>query len=162
MKQWNKRAVEIRNLFNPGFCALVLLRALESHEEEVSGGMPFSLTLLVLPLCLHKETRELLGSSPRTHLLLAVERNPQIVVRFAERVSSLLPFTLEGLGLAMQLGCITGTAEGAITLGPKRPRKSVLGTREVQSCQRVANYVGRAFGRINDRATIYTTFGVRP
>jgi hypothetical protein len=46
MKPWNQRPFEIRNLFNPAFCALILFRALAGYEEESAGGMPFSLTLL--------------------------------------------------------------------------------------------------------------------
>lgn len=54
MKQWDQRPFEIRNLFNPAFCGVVLFRAMQSYEEENSQGMPFSLALLVLPLCLQK------------------------------------------------------------------------------------------------------------
>ena len=49
MKRWDQRPFEIRNLFNPAFCGLVLSRALHGYEEEDARGMPFSLTLLVLP-----------------------------------------------------------------------------------------------------------------
>jgi hypothetical protein len=41
-------------------------------------------------------------------------------------------------------------------------RKTVSGTAETISCQRVARIVGREFARIADRATVYTTFGIRP
>jgi len=57
MKTWNERPFEIRNLFNPAFCGVVLLRAFQGYEEEDASGMPFSLALLVLPLCLHKDSR---------------------------------------------------------------------------------------------------------
>ena len=50
MKRWDQRPVEIRNLFNPAFCGLVLSRALHGYEDADARGMPFSLTLLVLPL----------------------------------------------------------------------------------------------------------------
>lgn len=53
MKQWDQRPFEIRNLFNPAFCGVVLFRAMQSYEEENSQGMPFSRSL-VLPLCLQK------------------------------------------------------------------------------------------------------------
>ena len=69
MKRWDQRPFEIRNLFNPAFCGLILFRALHGYEEEDSRGMPFSLSLLVLPLCLHKESREVIAGSPRSYLL---------------------------------------------------------------------------------------------
>ena len=62
MKRWDQRPFEIRNLFNPAFCGLVLFRALHGYEEEDARGMPFSLSLLVLPLCLHKDSREVIAS----------------------------------------------------------------------------------------------------
>ena len=67
MKRWDQRPFEIRNLFNPAFCGLVLFRALHGYEEQDARGMPFSLSLLVLPLCLHKDSREVFASSPRSY-----------------------------------------------------------------------------------------------
>jgi hypothetical protein len=57
MKRWDHRPFEVRNLFNPAFCGLVLFRALQGYEEENPDGMPFSIALLVLPLCLQKDAR---------------------------------------------------------------------------------------------------------
>lgn len=162
MKHWDQRPFEVRNLFNPAFSALVLLRALHGFEEENPDGMPFSLALLVLPLCLHKASREVISASPRSYLLKTIERNPQMLVGFADRTTNLLPFAFEALGLAMHLGCFEVTQDGSLRTVPKRVRKSVAGTVESVSCQRVARIVGKEFARIADRVTIYTTFGIRP
>ncbi len=80
MKRWDQRPFEIRNLFNPAFCGLVLFRALYGYEEEDARGMPFSLSLLVLPLCLHKDSREVIAGSPRSYLLKTTEKNQQVTV----------------------------------------------------------------------------------
>ncbi len=80
MKRWDQRPFEIRNLFNPAFCGLVLFRALHGYEEIDARGMPFSLSLLVLPMCLHKESREVIASNPRSYLLKTTEKNQQIMV----------------------------------------------------------------------------------
>ncbi|NOS73763.1 MAG: hypothetical protein HOP36_04310 [Methyloglobulus sp.] len=162
MKRWDQRPFEVRNLFNPAFCALVLFRALQGYEEENPDGMPFSLVLLVLPLCLHKDSREVISASPRSYLLKTVENNPQILVGFADHTTNLLPFAFEALGLAMQLGCFVVTKDGALRTIPNRVRKTVAGTAESVTCQRVARIVGKEFARIADRVTIYTTFGIRP
>ncbi|WP_298331466.1 three component ABC system middle component, partial [Asticcacaulis sp.] len=84
MKRWNQRPFEIRTLFNPAFCGLVMFRALLGYEEEDARGMPFSLSLLVLPLCLHKDSREVIANSPRSYLLRTAEKNQQIMVGFAD------------------------------------------------------------------------------
>lgn len=162
MKRWDRRPFEIRNLFNPAFSGLILFRALHGYEEEDANGMPFSLSLLVLPLCLHKESREVIGGSPRSYLLKTAERNQQVMVGFADRVTHMLPFALEGFGLLLERGCITIAADGRIRTVPNKVRKTVRGTGETVSCQRVARIVGREFARIADRVTVYTTFGIRP
>ena len=162
MKRWNQRPFEIRNLFNPAFCGLVLFRALHGYEEEDARGMPFSLSLLVLPLCLHKDSREVIASSPRSYLLKTTEKNQQVMVGFADRVTNMLPYVFEGFGLLMERGCIAIADDGRIRTVPDMVRKTVKGTDETISCQKAARIVGRKFACIADRATVYTTFGIRP
>lgn len=162
MKRWDQRPVEIRNLFNPAFCGLILFRALQGYEEEDARGMPFSLSLLALPLCLHKDSREVIAGSPRSYLLKTVEKNQQLMVGFADRTTRMLPFAFEGFGLLMERGCIAVSDDGRIQTVSGKVRKSVTGTDETVSCQRVARIVGREFARIGDRVTVYTTFGIRP
>ncbi len=162
MKRWDQRPFEVRNLFNPAFCGLILYRALQGYEEENPNGMPFSLALLVLPLCLQKDSRQVIEDSPRSYLLKTVERKPQLLVGFADRTRDLLPFALEALGILMERGCFTVLQDGRLKTVPNRVRKSVAGTSESISCQRVARIIGREFARIADRVTVYTTFGVRP
>lgn len=162
MKRWDQRPFEIRNLFNPAFCGLVLFRALNGYEEHDARGMPFSLSLLVLPLCLHKDSREIIASSPRSYLIKTTEKNQQIMVGFADRVTQMLPYTFEGFGLLMERGCIVVADSGRIQTVPKKVRKTVSGTAETVECQKVARIVGKEFAKIADRTTIYTTFGIRP
>lgn len=162
MKRWDKRPFEIRNLFNPAFCGLVLFRALQGYEELDTRGMPFSLSLLVLPLCLHKESRDVIVRRSRKYLLRIAEKNPQLQVGFADRAISMLPYAFEGFGLLMERGCILVADGGRLQSVAGKVRKSVTGTDETQSCQRAARFIGKEFACIADRATIYTTFGVRP
>lgn len=162
MKRWDQRPFELRNLFNPAFCGLVLFRALRGYEEEDPRGMPFSMSLLVLPLCLHKESRELIAASSRSYLLRITEKNPQVHVGFADRVTAMLPYVFEGFGLLVERGCISVADDGRLQTVSDKVRKSVTGTDETKSCQRVARFVGKEFARIPDRVTVYTTFGIRP
>lgn len=162
MKRWSERPFEIRNLFNPAFCGLVLFRALHGFEEEDVRGMPFSLSLLVLPLSLQKDSREVISRSPRSYLLKTTEKNQQLMVGFPARVTQMLPYTFEGFGLLTEMGCILIDDDGRIRTVPKRVRRVVEGTDETVACQKVARVVGKEFARIGDRATIYTTFGIRP
>lgn len=162
MKRWDQRPFEVRNLFNPAFCGLVLFRALQGYEEENPDGIPFSLALLVLPLCLHKDSRQVIAASPRSYLLKTVEMNPQLTVGFASRTSDLMPFVLEAFGLLMERGCFVVSQDGRLKTLPGKVRKSVTGTSESVLCQRVARIIGKEFARIADRVTVYTTLGIRP
>jgi len=162
MKPWNQRPFEVKNLFNPAFCGVILFRALAGFEEENEAGMPFSLALLVLPLCLHKDTRLVLAENSRSYFLKAVEKNPRVLVGFAERAQHLMPFALEAFGLLMESGCFVVTADGRLLTVDKTVRKTISGTDESIACQRVARFVGREFARIGDRGTIYSSLGVRP
>ncbi len=162
MKAWNQRPFEVRNLFNPAFCGIVLFRALAGFEEENKAGIPFSLALLVLPLCLHKDTRMVLAENSRSYLLKSLEKNPRILVGFGERAHHLMPFAFEAFGILMERGCFAVREDGRLQTADGKVRKTFSGTEESIACQRVARFIGREFARIGDRVTIYTSLGVRP
>ncbi|MGE5435889.1 MAG: three component ABC system middle component [Syntrophothermus sp.] len=162
MKPWTERPFEIRNLFNPAFCGVLLLRAVQGYEEIDKSGLPFSLSLLILPMCLHKNTREILSENSRSNFLKIITDNPNLLVGFAGRTTSLIPYAFEGLGLAMQHNSIKVTDDGHINLLNKGIKKQIDGTTESIECQRVALKLGKSFATISDRITIYTTMGIRP
>ena len=162
MKHWNERPIEIRNLLNPAFCGVVLFRALAGFQGEDGKGMPFSLSFLVLPLCLHRQSRETLQHGNRSYFLKVVADHPELQVGFGRRCTDVLPFTLEALGLLMHVGTLTVQPDGCLLSYSDGVRKTISGTSETVACQRVATFLGKEFARIGDRATIYTTLGVRP
>jgi hypothetical protein len=162
MKRWDERPIEIRNLFNPAFCGLVLFRSFAGYEEEDTRGMPFSLALLILPLCLHKQTRDVFLQGNRSYLLKVVSSHPELLVNFGRRATDLLPFTFEALGFLMQLSAFEVDPGGRLKAIPDGVRKTPTGTVESIACQRVARFLGKEFARVGDRSTLYTTLGVRP
>lgn len=161
MRPWNERPVEIRNLFNPAFCGLVLSRALTAFQEIDGKGMPFSLSLLVLPLCLHRQTRDVLRAKKKSYFLKIIVEHPELQVGLARRCTDILPFTFEGFGLLMQSGVLAVDASGRLRIGPGI-RKTLSGTQESIECQRAAAFLGKEFAHIADRSTVYATLGVRP
>jgi hypothetical protein len=162
MKPWHQRPIEIRNLFNPAFCGLILSRAMTGYEEDDERGIPFSLALLILPLCLHKETRSILAKGSRSYFLKAVETHPEMLIGFPRRTTDMMSYTFEALGLLMQLGCFEVADVGRLKSVEKRVRKSVTGTPESVESQRVARFLGKEFARISDRVTIYASLGIKP
>lgn len=162
MKPWTHRPIEVRNLFNPAFCGLLLHRAVKSYQAVDARGMPYSLSLLVLPIVLHGETRRQLATHSRTRFLSVMEKQRELTLGFDERARDLLPFTQEAFGVLARNHCIEVSGEGHIQVVERRMRASIKGTQESQQCQTIATRLGKEFALIGDRATIYATLGVRP
>ncbi|WP_245293823.1 three component ABC system middle component [Rhizobium bangladeshense] len=139
-----------------------MYRAIASFQEKDERGMPFSLSLLILPLSLQQDSREILQAGSRSYLLKVIAEHPELLVGFASRCADILPFTFEGLGMLMHVGTLTVTTEGFLLPGNNRVVKSISGSEESKACQRVSAYLGKQFALIGDRGTIYTTLGVRP
>lgn len=95
MKYWDKRPVEVRNLFNPAFCGLLLYRAVAGFLSLDARGMPFSMSLLILPLTLQRHSREVIQRGNRNYLLRVMADHPELQVGFAQRCTEMLPFTFE-------------------------------------------------------------------
>jgi hypothetical protein len=162
MKNWNQRPREIRTLFNPAFCGLILARGVEGFSETGNRPMPFSLALLILPLCLHKRTREQIKEASRAYFTTILQEHPEIRVDLARRARGLLPYTMEAFAYLMFCRAIVVDDSGCIAIIDNKIRKSITGTQDTKDCQTVARSLGRKLALINDRATIYTTLGIRP
>jgi Family of unknown function (DUF6521) len=162
MKLWHQRPREIRNLFNPAFCGLVVARGVEGFSETVNRPMPFSLTLLILPLCLHKRTREQFKEANRAYFTTILREHPEIRVDLARRARGLVPYTMEAFGYLMACGVIGIDESGCVTIRGNTVRRAIVGSQDSKDCQTVARSLGRKLALINDRATIYTTLGIRP
>jgi hypothetical protein len=160
MIPWNQRSDEIAALLNPAFCGTLLLESVNAH----GGAMPFALGFLVLPLVLHRKTRELMPPSVNTALQVWIERNPEVKVGLAERVRVLAPFTRETLSFCL-LNDTLHVADGSACLETRplarkrrvRPRP----TAEVVQCLQKAALIGRWFA-LSTPATTYALFGIRP
>ena len=162
MKPWLSRPREIRNLFNPAFCSVILMRGIEGFEAEAKRPMPFSLILLILPLCLHKKTRMLLKVNNKSYLAKIIENYPEILVGLAMRTKGLYPYALEALGFLFALEAIEIFEDGSIGTKANGIKKTIQGSDETRDCQMVARSLGKKYAIINDRITIYTSLGVRP
>lgn len=162
MKPWNKRPFEYRRFYNPAFCAVLLMRAIQEYKNVSGRGMPFSLSFFILPFCLHEDSLNILKPVKRSSFLKVVSDNPELLVGFADRVTSLMPYTLEGLGYAFQSGSFHISKDGSLHISKRGVRTAISGSAEVKDCQEIAVYLGRAFARIGSKVTIFTSMGVRP
>lgn len=162
MKTWNLRPPEIRTLFNPAFCGLVLAHGIKGYNQDTKSQIPFSLTLLILPLCLHKRTREQILENKQSYLTKIIEMHPDIRVNLANRTKGLFPYTMEGFAYLMKSGLIQIDEGGGVILIKKSIVNILKGSQDTQDCQRAAILIGKKFGKVKDKVTVYTTLGIRP
>jgi len=159
---WSSRPFEERNLFNPAFCALVLAAAIREFQKEAKKPMPYSLALLVLPLCLHQASRNEILANRRISVLRVFALRPDLFVEFVPRARALVQHTMEAFALLASKGCITVSEDGGIELLLRKVSPKELGTEDAEMCRSAATILGRNFAQINDRVTVYTSLSIRP
>jgi hypothetical protein len=163
MRSWEQRPSEVARLINPAFCSILMRDAIGEYSRARSEGMPYSLCCFVLPIVLHKSTREALPGTTRTTLHMWLERRPDVRIGFPDRMRSLIPHTREALIFAISRGKLTLDGLANVVAAPGRiynPGWPELS--EPAICRRKARFLGKWLGRAGDPSTIYTMWGVRP
>src|SRR5262245_51328045 len=97
MSPWINRAPEERALLNPSFCACLLWQAAAGYEATSKQPLPFDLAFLVLPMVLHRATRESLPKLVKSSLAVWLDDNPLARSRVADRATLLSPHTKEAM-----------------------------------------------------------------
>ena len=163
MLPWKQRPFEIANLLNPAFCALLLYDSCNEYYKKKKAGMPFALSFLVLPMVLHKPTRDLLPKSTSALIHPWFQNNGQLRIGFAQRVRTLTPYTKETIifGLQSQIFEIDQTGN-IIPI-----RKSIASpdwdpASEAVICREKAKLLGGWYSKIQDISTLFIMWGVRP
>lgn len=158
-------SAEERTLLNPAFCSILLWAAAKGHREEGPNALSFEESFLVLPLVLHRGTREALPTKINSSLAAWTEANPLQRGLVARSARSLVPFTRDALRF--------GGAHGLITLAsthlePNLGWTSAVskackdGSVEVEECAKRAEFLGRWLARSGTPATVFAILGVRP
>ena len=163
MKSWENRPIEIANLLNPAFCGEVLRLAVGEYVKARQAAFPYSLAFLVLPIVLHRATRESIRKGERRQLHVWMQDNQEVRIRFAERASDLVPVTRESIAFLLQVNALNMDAQAGLrVVAQRRSRASTEPRGEVADCYQKAINVGRWFARAGSPTTIYTIWGVKP
>ncbi|HON68950.1 MAG TPA: DUF6521 family protein [Phycisphaerae bacterium] len=165
MTVWTERPHEEANLLNPAFCCLGMTAAIAGYQAEANQGLPLGLAYMILPITLHKPTRDLLPRNRRTSLPMWIQDNASVRVLFHERLISLKPFTRE----AILFGCsrawitvqnnaslVTDRTEAAL----RRACQSLEA--EPRDCVLKAIFVGRWLATAGTPATVMALWGIQP
>lgn len=167
MNRWSERPPEEQRLLNPSFCSLLLWHSARAHEEadRTRSGMAFESSFLVLPMVLHRETRESLPTKVTTSLPVWLGRNPLAPSTIADRARSLVPFTKEALRFGGAYGVLqfNRTIIRANSDWKGRMESALEDTSdEVRACAKRAEFVGRWFAKTGNAETVLTLLGVQP
>lgn len=168
MQPWGQRPTEVANLFNPAFIGALLRKAVDGYTEEAQAGMPFELSFLVFPFCLHPATASRLPRSASVtplHVWLQREENRDVLLGFADRASALVPFVKEAILFSAERGVLDIDGAGRLQVGA-RTLRGITNYRsigeEVKEAVRLAEFVGRWFALAGTNATVFALLGVRP
>jgi len=165
MNPWIARPVEERGLLSPSFFSCLLWHASLGYWGVAALPIPFEISFLVLPMVLHRETREALPKTISTSLAVWIGDNPLSRSHVAVRARTLAPFTKE----AMMFGGIHGLFDmtgGPITANTSWKKRITTemktSTDEVRTCFKRAEFIGRWFASAGSAETVIAILGVRP
>lgn len=165
MSRWSEGTLEERVLLNPAFCANLLWHFAATSDAPERRPMTFAESFLLLPMVLHRATRDALPRTTRTSLGVWLEENPGWQASVAARAKILVPYTKDALLFAgarrflqLQDGMLTSD------LSWRRRVNAALreSTDEVRLCAKRATFVGTWFSEAGDAPTVMSLIGVRP
>lgn len=151
-------------LFNPAFLTRLLHAAASDYAGYGQRWMPAHLGFLLVPLVLHKPTREDLPGLASAQMQKWIREHPRHLVHLEARVVSMRAFVGLAMGFGLRRGVLV-SADGL--LGPGSVKRRPAGyaeaeSDEVRDCVRVAHFLGRWFARQPDSATLLAMWGLRP
>lgn len=94
---WTERNTIVANLFNPAFCGEIIRATAKEYNKHTNTNFPYAFAFLVLPILLHKATRERMPRSVRTYYFVWVEQNDDLFFDFPKRTRSMVKYTKEAL-----------------------------------------------------------------
>jgi len=165
MKLWAQRTVEEANLLNPAFCCGVLTSAVVGYMSIEETGIPYTLSHIVLPIVLHKATRECLPRTSSTSLAAWIQENSEARVQFVERVVALKSHTREAILFGLFHDWLIICQEGRLqaTVSKSSIDRLVRSMEnEVKECIKRAWVVGKWFAMAGTTETVMALWGIRP
>lgn len=163
MLPWSERPTEVAGLLNPAFLAVLIRDAVKDFQRVSGAAMSYSLPFVMLPVVLHRPTRNRLPSTTAAVLHVWLEENEVVRIGFAQRAKRLSPFVREAILFGLQRRVFQIDDAGSLTDTRKQLRTfSGPPEAEHQQCRKQARFVGRWFAKFGDPETIYTMWGVCP
>jgi hypothetical protein len=161
---WEERPAEEARIFNPAFCGELMGRAVCEYHRTRQVALSMVIAFLILPLTLHKPTRDALPGRANTAFAGWIAENAALLAELPERAIRLRPISREALIFAVrhQLLALGG---GGLAPGAKPVRLNArpsVTTDDVSAARSTAGLLGRWFAAQGTQASILQGMGVAP
>ena len=160
---WEQRSIITASLLNPAFCGEAIRLASVSFQKKHGKNIPFPLVFIILPLVLHKKTRESLPGSSRTKLHDWLSSNDELKIGMAERIKYLVPYTRESILFLYRYNILSFDEQGCIkTTGSLIVKSADILTDEVQDIFNKSIALGRWMATFPRESMVFTMLGIQP
>lgn len=160
---WIERNTIVANLFNPAFCGEIIRIVIYNYNQHSKNKFPFAFSFLILPILLHKKTRDEMPRTIKTYLFVWVAENDSLFFDFSTRTKSMVKYTREALMFLLAYKKIQLTNEGEIItniqIGKQIKKEDYA---EYNEIIKKAEMLGKWLATTSDVKSIYSFFRITP
>jgi hypothetical protein len=162
--EWNERPSEEARNLNPAFCGELIFRAVSDYRKLKPQPFSFALSFLIVPIALHKATRDQLpGKASTAFVGWLADKGPSLA-QLPDRVLRLVPVSREALLFLIQHNALR-IEDGGLVPGAKPIRlteKLPQTTDDVVEARGAAALLGRWFANQGTASSILQGLGISP
>lgn len=161
---WSERPTEEANNFNPAFCGELLCRSVGEYYKKAGTPMSVVLAFVVLPLALHRGSRDQLPKMASTAFAGWVATHDNIIAELPLRVERLRPVVREAMIFSIRQNRLAVQGGGLVPGSSKlsSTTKATISTNDTDQARSAAMLLGRWFGAQGDAPSVLQGFGVLP
>lgn len=161
---WPDRPPEEARNFNPAFCSELIFRAVAESYRARALPFNFALSFLILPLTLHKPTRDVLPGRASVAFAGWIAEKNTLLADLPNRINRLRPISREAILFSIQHnllaiqdgGLIPGSCPFRLTIRPAQT------TEDANDARSAAGLLGRWFANQSSASSIMQGMGVAP
>jgi hypothetical protein len=163
LPSWKERSIITANILNPAFCGEVLRISIQSYSKKTKSSFPFPLAFVILPLVLHKKTRNKFPKTTKTSFLVWLESNDEIKVNMAETIKNMVPFTREAILFLIYNDAAHLDEKGNFTIPKYRKKRAVeYEANEVNAIYKKAEFFGKWISNVGGVYSVFAFLGIKP
>lgn len=153
---------EERNLYNPAFTAVLVVRAVQGYEQEAGEPCHVLLAVLAPVMALTKQVRAVLPNRISSTTVNWIEREAAARVYLSQAASHLGPIVKAGLLFGVRTQALEVVAGRLVRSTGRIPKRITGDSREVIEIQKASLFLGRWLSKAGGTSTIFTLLGVGP